>query len=98
MRVTVLGTRGSMAVSNEKMREFGGATSSYMVEEDGEVEGKFPFYTLLPHEKIHFARTKKSHGNAEVGEGVQYFYRPFVAPAPVGVDDDRASMTRYHTG
>ena len=37
MRVTVLGTRGSMAVSNEKMREFGGATSSYMVEEDGEV-------------------------------------------------------------
>ena len=37
MRLTVLGTRGSMTVSNREMQEFGGSTSAYMIEEKGQV-------------------------------------------------------------
>lgn len=37
MRVTVLGTRGSMPVSGREYAEFGGATSCYLVEADDQV-------------------------------------------------------------
>ena len=36
MQVRVLGARGSMTISNKKMWEFGGATSAYMLEAEGE--------------------------------------------------------------
>ncbi|MBQ7534570.1 MAG: MBL fold metallo-hydrolase [Stomatobaculum sp.] len=37
MQVRVLGARGSMTISNRKMWEFGGATTAYLMEAEGEV-------------------------------------------------------------
>ncbi len=37
VRITVLGTRGSIPVSDIRMRIFGGSTSAYMIEADGEI-------------------------------------------------------------
>ena len=36
VRITVLGTRGSIPVSDIRMRIFGGSTSAYMIEAGGE--------------------------------------------------------------
>ena len=66
LRVTVLGTRGSVPVANACMREFGGETSCYQVEAGGDkifldagtgiaraaFDGAEPNHILLSHAHV----------------------------------------------
>ena len=68
-----------------------------LVEKYGKVEGNIPLDPLSCGE-IQFVCANELRRDAERAKCGSDLCRPFVSPAPVGVDNDRASMTRYHTG